>query len=159
MPTPVRTPAAEALTDLVFDTFRVHGRLIAFGDELVRRHGLTSARWQVLGTIGLAGQDLTVPMIARHLGLSRQAVQRVANELARDGFVKFAVNPHHKRAKLVRHTKKGRAAYVAADRDWTEWANAVAKRLDRRAIEASRAVLQSLDAVCGDYLAAARPAA
>lgn len=158
MATPARTPAAEALTDLVFETFRVHGRLIALGDALVRRHGLTSARWQVLGTIGLAGHDMTVPMIARHLGLSRQAVQRVANELARDGFVDFAVNPHHKRAKLVRHTKKGRTAYAAADRDWTEWANAVAERLDRAGLEAAQSALHSVGENCADTLARAADA-
>jgi hypothetical protein len=34
-----------------------------------------------MGSIVLSESDVTVPQIARNLGLSRQAVQRVANDL------------------------------------------------------------------------------
>ena len=43
--------ATDTLTDLVLEVFRLNGRMIASGDSLVAKIGLTSARWQVLGAI------------------------------------------------------------------------------------------------------------
>src|ERR671924_1493333 len=100
-----------AITDLVLETFRLNGRLLAAGDALVADIGLTSARWQVLGAIALSPVPLPVAHLARNMGLSRQAVQRLANEMERDGLVRFAPNPHHERAKLVQLTPRGNAAY------------------------------------------------
>ena len=37
------------ITDLILETFRLNGQLLAAGDALVSDVGLTSARWQVLG--------------------------------------------------------------------------------------------------------------
>jgi hypothetical protein len=58
----------------------------------------------VMGSIVLSESDVTVPQIARNLGLSRQAVQRVANDLNTADLIIFDDNPHHKRAKLIRLT-------------------------------------------------------
>ncbi|MGA9320678.1 MAG: helix-turn-helix domain-containing protein, partial [Xanthobacteraceae bacterium] len=96
-----------AITDLVLETFRLNGRLLAAGDALVGDLGLTSARWQVLGAIALSAVPLSVAQIARNMGLTRQAVQRLANEMQGDGLVRFAPNPHHQRAKLVLLTPAG----------------------------------------------------
>ena len=58
-----------------------------------------SASWKIFG------QRLHAPLptahIARNMRLSRQAVQRLANEMERDDLVRFAPNPHHERAKFV----------------------------------------------------------
>jgi DNA-binding MarR family transcriptional regulator len=120
------TRAGGALTELLLEVFRLNGRLLASGDRLVADLGLTSARWQVLGAIALAGTPLPVAHIARNMGLTRQAVQRIVNELAADGLVGFAVNPHHRRAKLVLLTKEGRDAYQAALDRQIPWANRLA---------------------------------
>ena len=45
--------ASDAVTDLVLEIFRLNGCLIASGDALVAKIGLTSARWQVLGAIAM----------------------------------------------------------------------------------------------------------
>ena len=90
-----------AITDLVLETFRLNGRLLASGDALVADLGLTSARWQVIGAMALSPMPLSVAQIARNMGLTRQAVQRLANEMEADGLMRFAPNPHHQRAKLV----------------------------------------------------------
>jgi hypothetical protein len=66
---------SETLSDLIIEIFRINGRLLAAGDRLVADLGLTSARWQVIGAIAIAGQPQTVPAIARTMGLTRQAVQ------------------------------------------------------------------------------------
>lgn len=130
--------------DLMLETFRLNGRLLAAGDALVADIGLTSARWQVLGAIALSPQPLPVAHIARNMGLTRQAVQRVANEMARDGLVRFADNPHHRRAKLVLHTKKGRAAYDAVMRRYDPWAAALAAGLGSGQIGAALSVLRTV---------------
>ena len=46
-----RTPAGEALTNLMLDLFRLSSRLLTVGDRLAAGLGLTSARWQILGAI------------------------------------------------------------------------------------------------------------
>src|SRR3984885_10641462 len=90
----------ETGTDLVLETFRLNGRLLVSGDELVADLGLTSARWQVLGAMALSPVPLSVAQIARNMGLTRQAVQRLVNEMQGDVLVRLAPKPHHQRAKL-----------------------------------------------------------
>jgi MarR family len=79
-----RPPAAagDALTGLILETFRFNGRLLVAGDRLVADLGLTSARWQVMGAIALSPQPEPVARLARSMGLNRQGVQRIVNELA-----------------------------------------------------------------------------
>ncbi|OFX05690.1 MAG: hypothetical protein A3D94_12535 [Alphaproteobacteria bacterium RIFCSPHIGHO2_12_FULL_66_14] len=54
---------------------------------------------------------LTVPQIAQMRPTSRQRMQRLADELAAEGLVKFIDNPKHRRSKLVQLTRKGDARY------------------------------------------------
>lgn len=119
----------KGITDLVLAVFRLNGRLIEAGDRLVKDLGLTSARWQVIGAVALAPQPLPVAQIARQMGLTRQAVQRIANELEEDGLVRFAPNPHHRRAKLVVLTRHGHTAFSAAMERQTPWAAALGKAI------------------------------
>lgn len=132
------------LTDLVLEIFRLNGRLLAAGDRLVADVGLTSARWQVLGAIHYAEDPQTVSWLARSMGLTRQAVQRVVNELEADGLVAFKTNPAHRRAQLVTLTREGRAAYAAADRRQTPWANALATGFDRAELAAALDLLSAI---------------
>jgi len=136
--------AGAMLTELVLETFRLNGRLLAAGDRLVADIGLTSARWQVLGAIHFAGEPQTVSWLARSMGLTRQAVQRIVNELESENLIAFKANPAHRRAQLVTLTRTGRSAYLAADRRQTPWANALAKRLDCSQIESALGVLRTL---------------
>jgi DNA-binding MarR family transcriptional regulator len=140
---PERATAAE-ITDLVLEVFRVNGRLIAAGDALVGRIGLTSARWQVLGAIALQARPVPVVRIADAMGLARQSVQRIVDALAQDGLVVFRDNPHHKRAKLVALTAKGRTLYGAAMRLQKPWAGKLAGRLDAAAVATTLDVLKAL---------------
>lgn len=134
----------EAVTALILETFRLNGRLLAAGDALVGGLGLTSARWQVLGAIAAESSPLSVAQVARAMGLTRQAVQRLANDLAREGLVRFAPNPHHRRAKLIVMTPLGQSAYDAAMRRQAPWAQALAQGLSAERIGAATAVLRQL---------------
>ena len=134
----------DALTELILEVFRVNGGLIAAGDRLVADLGLTSARWQVLGAIALSPAPEPVARLARAMGLHRQGVQRIVNELEAEGIVALDDNPHHRRAKLVRLTKKGERLYREAERRQKPWARTLAKGLDPKAIGAGHALLKSL---------------
>ncbi|RVB25808.1 MarR family transcriptional regulator, partial [Mesorhizobium sp. M7A.F.Ca.CA.004.05.1.1] len=114
MPDAKRTPAGNALTDLILDLFRLNSRMLTSGDRLVADLGLTSARWQVLGAVVTAERPQPVAWLARDLGASRQNVQRIVNDLHREGLVAFEANPHHQRAQLVVLTDKGRQTFDAA---------------------------------------------
>lgn len=132
------------LTDLILETFRLNGALLAAGDRLVSDLPLTSARWQVLGAVGMAPDALPVAQIARNMGLSRQAVQRLVNELAEQGVVSFLLNPHHQRAKLVILTPNGRSVYAAAMQRQGPWAATLAQDLDPQDISTAISVLRTL---------------
>jgi hypothetical protein len=54
VPERARTHEGELATQLILDTFRANGLLLAAGDELTAPKGLTAARWQVLGALALA---------------------------------------------------------------------------------------------------------
>jgi DNA-binding MarR family transcriptional regulator len=138
------TTAGEALTQLLLDIFRLNGRLLISGDRLVADIGLTSARWQVLGAIGLAEAALPVAHVARNMGLTRQAVQRIVNELAAEGLIEFAANPHHRRAKLVLLTAEGRRLYQAALQRQMPWVNGLAGLLDKEKIATATHVIRTL---------------
>ena len=132
------------LTGLILEVFRINGALIAAGDRLVADIGLTSARWQVLGAIALSPAPEPVARLARAMGLHRQGVQRIVNELEAEGIVALADNPHHRRARLVRLTRKGETLFREADRRQKPWARSLAKGLDAKAIATSEALLKSL---------------
>jgi DNA-binding MarR family transcriptional regulator len=133
-----------ALTDLVIEVFRLNGDLLATGDTLVHDLGLTSARWQVLGAIALSPVPLPVAHIARNMGLTRQAVQRVVGDMLADGLVRLESNPHHRRAMLVRMTECGEAAYRQASKRQEWWADDLAAGLSPAAIETAGALLRTL---------------
>jgi DNA-binding MarR family transcriptional regulator len=78
------------------------------------------------------------------MGLTRQAVQRLANEMERDGLVRFAPNPHHQRAKLVLLTPRGKSAYDAAIKRQGPWASSLANGLSIKQINAAKATLRAI---------------
>lgn len=138
--------AGAALTDLILEVFRVNGRLLAAGDRLAADVGLSSARWQVLGAIRFAREPQTVSWLARSMGLTRQAVQRIVNELEGEGLVAFKTNPAHRRAQLVTLTRKGQTTYAAVDRRQRPWVNDLAKGVDRGDLERAMRVLAAIRA-------------
>lgn len=78
------------MTGLILAIFRLNGRLLLAGDRLVAGLDLTSARWQVLGAIALAERPQPVAWLARNMGLNRQGVQRIVNEMRDDGLLEIS---------------------------------------------------------------------
>lgn len=120
-PERTRTPEGDAATDVVLETFRASGLLLAAGDRLAAQEGLTAARWQVLGAVALAGRPLTVPQVARRMGLTRQAVQASVNRLLSQALVEVGENPDHRRSPLIWLTEAGNHKYAAVDRRQIRW--------------------------------------
>lgn len=144
MPQTKRTPSGDALSELLLDLFRLNSLLFTAGDRLVAPLGLTSARWQILGAIVAAERPQPVAWLARDLGANRQNVQRIVNDLERDGLVAFETNPHHRRAQLVVLADKGRQAFDTAMRLQSPWVNDLAHGLPIKDIETMGRVVTAL---------------
>lgn len=138
------TPEGERATELILTMFRVHGLLLSVGDLLTSEYGLTAARWQVLGAIAYAQRPLTVPQIARRMGLTRQTVHTTVGHLLADGAVELVPNEDHQRSSLVRLTEAGQAKFSAIDQKQTGWVNRLAAGLDHSDLDAAARVLAEL---------------
>jgi DNA-binding MarR family transcriptional regulator len=139
-----RTRAGDTATEVILSIFRANGMLLAAGDQLSAGEGLTSARWQVLGAIDAAGRPLTVPQIARHMGLTRQSVHATVKRLMADGLVELEPNVDHRRSQLVRLTERGESRYAAIDDLQIAWVNRLARRIGISDLETTRRVLDEL---------------
>jgi DNA-binding MarR family transcriptional regulator len=132
----------ELFTEIVLQVFRLNRLLLDAGDALTAPVGLTSARWQVLGIVEHG--PAPVAEVARAMGLTRQTVQETANGLEAEGFVEFAPNPRHRRAKLLVMTPKGDAAMAVVRRRHAAWANELAERHRAAALESVVAALSEI---------------
>lgn len=139
-----RTSAGAALTELILDLFRLNNRMLATGDRLVANLGLTSARWQVLGTIVATERAQPVAWLARDMDANRQNIQRIVNDLEKEGLVTFAPNPHHKRAPLIVLTDKGKQVFDSAMYLQGPWINKLSEGLQVKDIEITHSVLTTL---------------
>jgi DNA-binding MarR family transcriptional regulator len=140
------TETGEAVTALVLDVFQLNGRLQLAGDRLVSELGLTSARWQILGAIAYAEAPETVAWHARALGVHRQGVQRIVNDLKQEGIVEFHPNPLHKRAQLIDLSPKGKEIFEAAMAIQVPWVNELSKGLSIEEVETTKKVIGTLKA-------------
>jgi DNA-binding MarR family transcriptional regulator len=138
------TDEGAAATDVVLRIFRVNGLILAAGDGLAAKEGLTAARWQVLGAVALAGRPLTVPHIARRMGLTRQSVQASVNRLLDEGLMQADHNPDHQRSVLVRLTKLGTDAYARLQRRQVAWINELAAGFKVSELATTACVLSEL---------------
>src|SRR5215469_184724 len=139
-----RTPEGDIATDVVLETFRVNGLLVAAGNRLAAAEGLTAALWQVLGPVAQAGRPLTVPQVARRMGLTRQAVQASVNRLRSEGLVETRENLDHRRSPLIWLTAVGRQKYEALDRRQIRWINELSAGLKLADLTAAARLLRDL---------------
>lgn len=122
------TASIDSLQRLCDAAAKATALVSAAADDMVVDLGLTAARAQILDVLAAAGPR-TVSQVARTLGLSRQAVQRVAGDLVVHDFAAYANNPDHARAQLLAMTEQGRAAQAEAARRKALWREALAEGL------------------------------
>jgi DNA-binding MarR family transcriptional regulator len=145
------TRRGELFTEIVLEVFRLNRLLLDAGDELTAPVGLTSARWQVLGIVEHG--PAPVAQVARAMGLKRQSVQETANGLEAEGFIEFAPNPRHRRAKLLVMTPNAYAAMELVGRSHASWANELADGHQAAALEAVVGVLSEIRATLEESVA------
>ena len=138
------TKKGDLLTDLVLEIFRLNGHLLSEGDRISGEVGLSSARWKVLGAAALSEESLTVAQISKQMGQARQSVQRIADSLVESGFCIWQENPAHKRAKLLKLTKKGQATYSKLEKSQAPWANAAGESLTIEELKSALKALKKL---------------
>lgn len=136
-------PKARTLTSLMLTVFRANGRLLEKGDALVGPLNLNSARWQVLGALGLNG-PLTAPQIAQAMGVTRQGAQKQLRSLLDEGYVARQHNPRHARSVLYALTDAGRSTLDAAMRAHAAWAHGLGETLTLEELSAALGVLERL---------------
>jgi DNA-binding MarR family transcriptional regulator len=124
---PRRSPGGEAFTQLVVEVAWLGGLFTAAGEELAKVGNQTLARWLILDSI--EDRPSTVAQIARQRHIARQAVQRVADLLERDGMAQYVPNPDHRRAKLLRPTPRGREALHKISVEQKAWADALGAQI------------------------------
>ncbi|MCU1514825.1 MAG: hypothetical protein JWO10_1915 [Microbacteriaceae bacterium] len=95
------------ISTLIADIYEAAGALRMSGDEIANAEGITLTQWHLLDA--LIDPGVTVARAARRIGLSRQAVQKVANEMVKTGMIEFVDNPDHKTSPLLEITAAGRA--------------------------------------------------
>ena len=130
--------------DLVLSIFRLNGLLIAEGDAMTEKLGLTHARWKVIGAVALSQNGLTVPGIARVLGQSRQAVQRITDVMVKDGLLEYTENPRHKRSVLVLLSQHGKNVYSTLREVQDPWALDATGEIPSEELETALRLIQRL---------------
>lgn len=100
------TRDGEAMFELIVETLGTFFALRLAGRKLGAVTEWGGGSWGFLRMLVLGGPQ-TVPDLARKRGVTRQRMQKLADELAADGLVGFVANPRHKRSKLVKVTARG----------------------------------------------------
>ena len=131
-------------TEIVLEVFKLGELLVSEGDQMGFEYGITSARWKILGALFLAGKPQTVPQIAKSMGLTRQAVQRLVDAMHKDGFLSFHQNPDHKRAKLISLSDRGRETYLKLHEKQSGWAIACSAGITQAELETTLSVLKRI---------------
>jgi DNA-binding MarR family transcriptional regulator len=146
-----RSPiAVDTLALLVADVYDAAGVLRRQGERTAATEGQTQARWQVLSVV--SDGDWTVPMAADRLGTSRQAVQRIANELADEGLAAFDENPRNQRSPFLRLTRDGRTKLDAITKRSRTQHRALLNDLSDVDVDTLRVALRRLSAAVRSQL-------
>lgn len=119
----MQTEISRLMSAAVVALFQANGKLLEWGDTFTAPFGLTSARWQILGAIALAGQKQTAPQIAEKMGVSRQGAQKQLNLLVDDGLIVKIPNPSHQRSPHYLLTERGDKLFEKVNFAWQTHAN------------------------------------
>jgi DNA-binding MarR family transcriptional regulator len=127
---------------LIADVYEAAGALRMSGEEISRAEGVTLTQWHVMDAI--TDSSMTVARAARRMGMSRQAVQKVANGMEKAGLIAYADNPDHKTSPLIALTDRG---LEVQQRLWVRAAASHDERfagLSSEQLEATRETLRSI---------------
>ncbi|MFZ4301944.1 MarR family winged helix-turn-helix transcriptional regulator [Streptomyces cinereoruber] len=98
----------------------------------------------------MSEEPLTAPPGRAALGVSRQNVQRVANDLVALGLIDLMVNPDHRSSPLLTPTPAGKDALVRVTTRAEEWHCSLFADLSDEEIRATHASLRRLLGASGE---------
>ena len=139
------TDASALGGEMTLAIFKLNGQMLGAGEAIARPAGITVAWWQVLGAV--LREPLTAAGISRQMGITRQAVQRIANRLIEEGMLESTPNPAHKRSPLLTPTAKGRAAIDRIAPEQTAFSSRIIEAFGRDELEHLTAELHRLSVV------------
>jgi DNA-binding MarR family transcriptional regulator len=138
---------ADKKTDMILDFAVEASRAFGIIQEAGKKVGAVSETgkriWALLRLLKLYGPQ-TVPQIAKLRSVSRQYIQRLANDITAEGYAQFTENPGHKRSKYLKITPKGERLYEEVLADMREHVNAVAPKFREEDLITADKILKSL---------------
>jgi DNA-binding MarR family transcriptional regulator len=84
-------------------------------NERVRPYGLTTLQYTTLGLLGARGQPLSNAQLARRAYMTPQSMLAVIDALEKQGLIRRAPHPNHRRVYPATLTAKGRRVRAACD--------------------------------------------
>jgi DNA-binding MarR family transcriptional regulator len=140
---PIVDSKAEAIAGLMLEVAQCFFRIRAVGQKTGLITSWGGGAFGFMRSLALLG-PLTVPQIAQMRPTSRQRMQRLADELAAAGFVRFIDNPKHRRSKLVQLTRKGDAHYRELNTRFLAIASTVGAALSEPDIRKTTGIVRQL---------------
>jgi DNA-binding MarR family transcriptional regulator len=135
--------ASEAMQELMLETIATFFLLRAAGKRIGAVTASDGGYWGMLRSLKLQGPQ-TVPQIARSRPVSRQHIQKLANEMIAEGVIELVNNPAHRRSKLLQLTSKGDASFQEISERIAQAAEGFAEGMDAEELQVSARVLQQL---------------
>ncbi len=135
---PTLTPRGLRFRDLLTEMFRTTTIVLEGAESVAGSVGLTSTKWQILALV--ADAPAPVAHVARAIGRTRQSVQQAADAMESDGFIDYAPNPHHKRARLMVATPRALEALATLRPREIDFANQMGRQHSAEALDAALAV-------------------
>lgn len=132
----------DPLALLIADVLEAAGVMRRWGEQTSALEGQTQARFQLLSV--LSDEAMAVPAAAGRLGVSRQAVQRVANDLLAEGLLALQSNDHHRSSPLLALTDEGHRTLARIAARARSAHQAVADDLEAAHLEDARRVLRAV---------------
>jgi DNA-binding MarR family transcriptional regulator len=142
-PRPIVDNKGKAIAELLLDVTQFFFRIRALGQKTGLITSWGGGAFGFMRSLALLG-PLTVPQIAQMRPTSRQRMQRLADELAAEGLVKFIDNPKHRRSKLVQLTPKGNTRYRELNARFLEIASALGVGLSEGDVRTTRGMVRRL---------------
>jgi DNA-binding MarR family transcriptional regulator len=144
-----KSPNALTMDLLIREILFSYFRLNATGERLFAGIGQTPGKVSLMRTLLEQGPQ-SVAQIARSRPVARQAVQRMADELAAQGLLEYVENPTHRRAKLARLTAQGKKLMDETMAAELRWAGRLARAFGEQEVEIARDVIQRLTRILAD---------
>lgn len=133
---------SKEMEELYSELFDAAGLGRRVGEQIAALAGQTQSRWQTMWTIDAAG-SLTVPQIARRLGVSPQNEQRIVNDLVTAGLAEYVPNPDHKTSPLAQLTAEGARVLTTINRAADASHRAILKQFSDSQVLQLRQLLRS----------------